>query len=278
MTNTVPDAILSELRTEIDRIDAGMHSLLMERGRIIDRLIEVKGKQGGGSAFRPGREASMMHELLRRHSGILPLDTIEGIWRIIIATFTYVQSRFSVHADCAGGDAAMRDSVRFHFGFTVPLVTHGAAKAVIDAVAKSSGDLGLIRIEYPGAGNPWWLALTLPDAPKIIARYPTIDRPAHPAHLPVFVISKPLYEAASRDVIIRSVNIDRWNERIEKELAKFEGEILGSGAEGSGLSLLLSLPGAVAESELIGALKSSGVADIRQSEIGSHAIRNSMHG
>ena len=30
---------LADLRREIDRIDAGMHELLMERGRIIDTLI-----------------------------------------------------------------------------------------------------------------------------------------------------------------------------------------------------------------------------------------------
>jgi len=44
---------LADLRAEIDRIDAAMHGLLMERGRIIDRLIEIKARQGGGSAFRP---------------------------------------------------------------------------------------------------------------------------------------------------------------------------------------------------------------------------------
>ena len=30
---------LADLRAEIDRIDEGMHNLLMQRGEIIDRLI-----------------------------------------------------------------------------------------------------------------------------------------------------------------------------------------------------------------------------------------------
>ena len=55
MTN-VPSADLAKLRVEIDRIDDQMHSLLMERGRIIDSLIAIKAKQGGGSAFRPARD------------------------------------------------------------------------------------------------------------------------------------------------------------------------------------------------------------------------------
>src|SRR5690349_17985515 len=78
---------LADLRSEIDRIDEAMHRLLMQRGDIIDRLIQVKKTQESGSAFRPAREAAMMRGLVQRHRGILPLDTVEGIWRVIIATF-----------------------------------------------------------------------------------------------------------------------------------------------------------------------------------------------
>jgi chorismate mutase len=118
---------LEVLRQEIDSIDAQMHSLLMQRGDIIDRLIQVKQTQEVGSAFRPAREADMMRRLVQRHRGILPLDTVESIWRVIISTFTYVQAPFSVHADISLGESAMRDSARFHFGFTVPYISHFSA-------------------------------------------------------------------------------------------------------------------------------------------------------
>src|ERR1044072_4929072 len=121
---------LADLRREIDRIDEGIPRLLMERGDIIDRLIATKKTAESGSAFRPAREADMMRRLVERHHGILPLDTAEGIWRVIIATFTYVQAPFSVHADLSAGEPAMRDSARFHFGFTVPFITHMGAAGV----------------------------------------------------------------------------------------------------------------------------------------------------
>ncbi len=160
---------LADLRVEIDRIDAEMHQLLMARGRVIDRLIEIKTRQGGGSAFRPAREASMMRALVERHRGILPLDTVEGIWRVIISTFTYVQASYSVHVDVSGGDAAMRDSARFHFGFTTPCAPHFGAAEVIRAVGDSVGDLGMFAVDGgPGAGA-WWTRLAPPEAPKIIA-------------------------------------------------------------------------------------------------------------
>src|SRR6266851_4227615 len=141
MTNKPTDApSLGDLRKDIDRIDETMHRLLMERGEIINRLIAVKKTQESGSAFRPAREADMMRRLVQRHHGSLPLDTVESIWRVIIATFTYVQAPFSAHADLSAGDALMRDSARFHFGFTVPLVPHVGAAGVVAAVSASKGD------------------------------------------------------------------------------------------------------------------------------------------
>lgn len=179
---------LAELRREIDRLDAGMHGLLMERGRIIDRLIATKGGSAAGSAFRPEREAAMMRVLAARHVGRLPFDAPEAIWRVIISTFTHVQAPFRCHAELSAGDAAMRDSARFHFGFTVPLATHPEAGAAITALEGSRGDLGLVAVGT--AAGAWWRALEGSDSPKVIARLPFTERPNHPASLPVLVLAK----------------------------------------------------------------------------------------
>ncbi len=273
MTDTNPDQFLKNLRVDIDRIDLAMHELLMERGRIIDRLIEVKARQGGGSAFRPGREASMMRALAERHRGLLPLDTVEGIWRIIISTFTYVQAHYAVHADVSSGDAAMRDSVRFHFGFTVPFLTHNGPVAVISAVRRSGGDLGMVRLDSGPASGAWWTALIGEDAPKIIARLPFVERPDHPAGMPVFVVSKPLAEAAATDVMIKQISLDRWRDGIPAALASVGGEILGNAAGGVGLSLLIALPAAAQVGLIREALRNAGTGDIRIHDVGSHASR-----
>src|SRR5689334_4880428 len=155
---------LADLRREIDRIDEGMHRLLMERGEIIDTLIQTKKTADSGSAFRPAREADMMKRLVERHRGLLPLDTVESIWRVIIASFTYVQAPFSVHADLSAGEAAMRDSARFHFGFTVPFIGHMGTAGVVTAVTASRGDIGFVPAA--GASGAWWTALEGNDTPK----------------------------------------------------------------------------------------------------------------
>jgi len=202
---------LADLRREIDRIDEAMHGLLMERGEIIDRLIAAKQTQETGSAFRPAREAEMMRRLVDRHKGILPLDTAESIWRVIISTFTYVQAPFSVHADLSAGDAAMRDSARFHFGFTVPFVPHMGAASVVAAVSDSKGDLGLVPAFSMAGAGAWWSALEFDTAPKIIARLPFVERADHPAGVPVFVVSRAAADAMVKEVRVWSVRVAGWS-------------------------------------------------------------------
>ena len=234
---------LEDLRRDIDRIDEAMHRLLMERGAIIGTLIAIKGTSESGSAFRPGREASMMRAFADRHRGLLPLDTVEGIWRVIIGTFTYVQAPYAVHADISAGDAPMRDSARFHFGFTVPYLTHESAAAVIEAVARSRGDLGIFRLDQGASAGAWWRRLAGPGRPKVIARLPFIERPGHPAGTPVFVISKPLADAAVRDVVLYAAQFERWRDGAAEALAGLGGEIVASAGDATGLSVLLAAPG-----------------------------------
>ena len=266
---------LAELRQEIDRIDEAMHRLLMERGTIIDRLIASKkaSKTGIASAFRPGREASMMKALAERHEGLLPLDTVESIWRVIIGTFTYVQSNYSVHADVSGGDAPMRDSARFHFGFTVPYVTHPSAAAVIEAVASSGGDLGIFRLDQGATSGAWWRTLADRDRPKIIARLPFIERPDHPAGTPVFVISKPLSDASLRDVVLYAAQFERWHRGANEALGALGGEVVASAADAHGLSELIAVPGSVEPARLHEAFTRAGASLAQLVEIGSHAER-----
>jgi chorismate mutase len=259
---------LTDLRREIDRIDETMHGLLMERGEIIDRLIAVKQTQESGSAFRPAREAEMMRRLVGRHTGILPLDTVESIWRVIISTFTYVQAPFSVHADLSAGDAAMRDSARFHFGFTVPFISHIGAAGVVAAIAASRGDIGLVPATT--ASSPWWTALEGDDAPKIIARLPFVERADHPAALPVFGIARPNPDALVTDIECWSIRVSGWSHTVSRAL---HAEVLAvqDGAF-DGAALLISVPQGGIEA-VTQALVNAGASVRSKALVGSHARR-----
>jgi len=270
MTDTPPP--LTELRREIDRIDEAMHRLLLERGEIIGRLIKAKRTAESGSAFRPAREADMMRRLVERHSGILPLDTAEGIWRVIIATFTYVQAAFRVHVDFSAGEPAMRDCERFHFGFTVPLVGHMGPAGVVAAVASAQGDLGLVPVQG-SAGGVWWAALEAEAAPKIIARLPFVEREDHPAGLPVFAIARPHPDAIVKDVEIWSVRVAGWGARPARALASFAEAVVVPDRGFDGAALLVPVPQGQALDELTGALVDAGASVRGRALVGSHSRR-----
>jgi chorismate mutase len=264
---------LADLRQEIDRIDEDVHRLLMKRGEIIDRLIAVKQTQETGSAFRPAREADMMRRLVDRHRGILPLDTVESIWRVIIATFTYVQAPFSVHADLSAGDAIMRDSARFHFGFTVPFVPHMGASSVVAAVSDSKGDLGLVPAFATAGGGAWWNALEFDSAPKIIARLPFVDRADHPAAAPVFVISRTAADAMVKEVEVWSIRVAGWNTATAHALSTLAEVVAVPDRAFDGAALLVSVPQDGHIDKITDALVHSGASVRASALVGSHATR-----
>jgi len=265
---------LADLRKEIDRIDEAMHRLLIERGEIIDRLIAVKRSQDTGtSAFRPAREAQMMRRLVDRHKGILPLDTVESIWRVIISTFTFVQAPFSVHADLTAGDALMRDSARFHFGFTVPFVPHMGAAGVVAAVSASQGDLGLVPAFDIASAGAWWSALEFDAAPKIIARLPFVERPDHPAALPVFVICRVAPDAMATGAEVWSVRVSGWGVGPARALSALADFIAVPDHAFDGAALLITLPKETSLQSINAALVNAGATVRSAALVGSHATR-----
>jgi hypothetical protein len=233
----------------------------------------VKKSQESGSAFRPAREAEMMRRLVERHTGLLPLDTVESIWRVIIATFTFVQAPFSVHADLSAGDAAMRDTARFHFGFTVPFVAHMGAAGVVQAVSESKGDLGLVPAGPVAAAGAWWSALEFDAAPKIIARLPFVERADHPAALPVFVLSRVAADAMATDTAVWSVRVSGWGPKAAQALSTQAEFLAVPDRAFDGAALLITLPRATSLDAIGAALVDAGATLRSSALVGSHAAR-----
>ena len=268
-----PSPSLADLRREIDRIDEAMHRLLMERGEIIDRLIATKRTVEVGSAFRPAREADMMRRLVERHRGILPLDTVESIWRVIIATFTFVQAPYAVHADLSAREPARRDSARFHFGFTPQLVPHLGADGVLAAVAASKGDVGLVPAAGVAGAGPWWSALEAEAAPKIIARLPFVERADHPAALPVFVLSHPAPDAVVTDVELWSLRVSGWGAGAARALSGLAELTAVPDGAFDGAALLVSVPKGRALAAVTEPLIAAGASLRSAALVGAHATR-----
>ena len=216
----------------------------------------------------------MMRRLVQRHHGILPLDTAESIWRVIIATFTHVQAPFAVHADLSAGDALMRDSARFHFGFTVPFVAHIGAAGVVAAVSESKGDLGLVPAFAAPHAGAWWTALEFESAPKIIARLPFVDRADHPAALPVFVVSRAAPDAMVTEVEVWSVRVAGWGADARRAPPpRSPRSIAVPDPAFDGAALLVSVPAGGKLADVTAALVKAGATVRSSALVGSHATR-----
>ena len=248
---------LAKLRDRIDKLDAKMHDLLIQRSTVIDALIRTKGAARPGAAFRPGREADMMRRLAGRHEGALPLATVEHIWREIITTFTHMQAPFDVVFDASVEPDRMRDVARFVFGFSVALKPVVNAAAVVAAVADAN-DLGLIA---RAARGPWWRDLVGSAAPKIMALLPFIAASDRPVDLPSFVISPPLADPTPFDVAVLALTVDGAMKSLD------DGAILGV----AGNDVLFAMPGAVHPASVNARLEKAGVKVLSLSSVGGFA-------
>jgi chorismate mutase-like protein len=198
MDKAAPDP-LQEIRSRIDAIDEAMHRLLIERSAVIAELIEIKGASKPGAAFRPDREADMMRRLVLRHDGALPLATVEHIWREIITTFTMMQAPFSIAAGPANDALALRDTIRFYFGFSIPIASCESAVAAIDRVVRSGREIAVVPAD---CSERWWASLGGSNKPQVFAKLPFIEIPDRPADLPAYVIGPPLREKPSPDILL----------------------------------------------------------------------------
>jgi chorismate mutase/prephenate dehydratase len=190
---------LAELRRRIDAIDEDIHRLLRERAGVIDALIAAKGPSLNNGAFRPAREADMMHRLAARHAGSLPIATIEHLWREIIGTFTFLQAPYRAHvAGLAAPDGEMRDVARFTFGFAVPLVAAEDGAAAVAAVIDDPRDIALVRLA-PTERRPWWLALSANGA-RVMARLPFFVVGGRAAATPALVVSAAVADEGPSEV------------------------------------------------------------------------------
>ena len=240
---------LTRIRNRIDALDADIHRLLIERSAIIDELIHIKGTSAPGAAFRPGREADMMRRIVMRHEGRLPLTSVEHIWREIITVFTNMQAPFSVVAGPSDDPLAMRDLVRFYFGFSVAVETAESEESALEMI---SGGRNCLAVLAPRAKTPWWRMLEPADGPKIFARYPFLLSPSRRDLEPVYVAGPPLQDQSDPDIRLFSLDVEGG--ALAAALERLGGVVVAR----AGDRALIELPIASTADELAGEIEQAG--------------------
>ena len=208
---------LAALRAELDRIDDRLHELLMQRAQVVEHVA----KSGKRSAYRPGREASIIRRLLRRHHGALPPQTIVRLWRELLAGTTAMQGPFAVTVYEPDSAAWLTQTAREHFGALTPLHAHARPLQVLAEVSQGDAAVGVLPMPSAtdAASDPWWPALLRQEQPRlyIVARLPFwAPRPdgAPPAQALVIAATEPDASGHDRSLLGLELAADMSRARV----------------------------------------------------------------
>ena len=213
---------LVALRTELDRIDDRLHQLLMQRAQVVEQVA----RSGKRSAYRPGREASIIRRLLRGHGGALPPQTIVRLWRELLAGTTAMQGPFAVAVYDPGGGAWFTHVAREHFGALTPLRAYARPSQALAEV--SQGDAAVGVLPMPSATDsvpdPWWTTMLRQEQPRlyIVGKLPFwAPRPegAPPVQALVVAATEPDPSGHDRSVLGLELDADISRARVTAMLA-----------------------------------------------------------
>ncbi len=200
---------LPALRAQLDDIDNAMHELLMRRARVVEQVA----KAGKRSAYRPGREASIIRRLLARHSGSLPPQTLVRLWRELLAGTTAMQGALTIAVCEPDGSASYTQAAREHFGALTPLHAFGSPSQTMADVSRGAAAVGVLPMpsETDSARDAWWTFMLQNEQPRIyiVGRLPFWSpRPEGAPAAQALVIATTEPDASERDRTLLGLELD----------------------------------------------------------------------
>ncbi|MGE0226723.1 MAG: chorismate mutase [Acetobacteraceae bacterium] len=200
---------LPALRAELDRIDDTLHDLLMRRAKVVEHVA----RSGKASAFRPGREASIIRRLVARHGGSLPAQTLFRMWREMLAGTTAMQAPVVVAVCETDPGGAMTALSREHFGTLTPIHVHGGPARALSEV--SNGSASVAVLPFPSEDTAWWTTL-LHREPRVhvIARLPFWTKRSEGApDIQALVVASTAPDASGQDRSFLGIELEQETSR-----------------------------------------------------------------
>ena len=169
---------LNQLRSAIDNLDNEILQALAKRMKLSDQVIAAK---NGATAFRPGREAALVRQLVinsKANGHDLSPSVILTVWRQIMAASLSRQNgdlAFAVH------DMVM-PAAAWHMGSALVAKSFDQMTPLLDVVASGQFRYGLVPANHDV--KALLIALDQHQHLSIIARTPLYNMPSlHPAYI-----------------------------------------------------------------------------------------------
>ena len=141
---------LNELRRDIDAVDRRLLEALAERGRLVQRVGELK-HASGAPVLRPEREAQILQRLVDANPGPLSGAAIVAIWREVISGCRELERRLRVGFLGPVGTFS-EQAVLVQFGQGVDAVPCPSFDEVFRATEAGSVDFGVVAVENSTEG------------------------------------------------------------------------------------------------------------------------------
>ena len=142
------DDALAGHRQAIDALDREILARLSERARQAQAIGALK---GGGTAYRPEREAQVLRGLHDANEGPLPNEAVTGVFRAVMSACRALEQRLRV-AYLGPAGTFSHAAVGKHFGALVEAVPYPAFDDIFRAVEGGQADYALVPVENSTEG------------------------------------------------------------------------------------------------------------------------------
>jgi chorismate mutase/prephenate dehydratase len=141
--NTKTD--LDTIRTQIDRVDKSLVSLLNERAKLVVRIGKAK-RASGVPIYAPHRESQVLSKVIGMSKGPLPDRSVEAVYREIMSGSFALEQPLRIGYLGPEGSHSHVAAAR-HFGSSVEFDDLQSVEGVFSEVARGHVDYGLVPIE-----------------------------------------------------------------------------------------------------------------------------------
>ncbi len=236
---------LKTLRQEIDRIDAQLHDLVMQRASVVGEVAEAK-RAEGLAAEVPAREAEIMRALVKRHSGRFPATSLARLWREMVGAAISLQTEFSAAVAASEADPGIWDLARDHYGVSVPMTAYRTPVEVLRALAENRASVGVVPVPGDGVEDSWWRTLaSAGPGPRVTARLPFAGRGNARGSRDAFVLGLGLTEPGNAERSLYAVEtageVSRGGMASMMSNAKLPANLLATARVGAGATATAGL-------------------------------------
>jgi chorismate mutase / prephenate dehydratase len=141
---------LDELRSQIDRLDDQILTLLHQRAELVHEIGQLK-KDSGLEIYSPEREEQLLQSLVERNKGRLQPRSIRAVYREIMSASIAVEKAVAIAY--LGPEATWtHQAAREKFGASVQYIPQSNIGEVFEAVSRRAADYGVVPVENSTEG------------------------------------------------------------------------------------------------------------------------------